>query len=76
MHVVSSCSEFVQVVRLFSFVFGSARLCEAALIQVVLVLSVVFICSGFFSTVFSCLKLRQIFMVFRLLGGVCSTRSL
>ena len=28
--------------------FGDARLCEAALIQVVLVLSVIFVCSGLF----------------------------
>ena len=28
--------------------FGDARLCEAALIQVVLVLSIVFVCSGLF----------------------------
>ena len=42
---------------LFSFVFGSAKL--AALIQVVLVLSVVFVCSGMIFTIFSCLKLRK-----------------
>ena len=28
--------------------FGDARLCEAALIQVVVVISVVFVCSGLF----------------------------
>ena len=54
-HAVSRCFEFVQVVRLFSFVFGSAKL--AALIQVVLVLS--FVCSGMIFTIFSCLKLRK-----------------
>ena len=45
-HAVSSCFEFVQIVRLFSFVFGSVKL--APLIQVVLVLSVVLVCSGLF----------------------------
>ena len=54
----------VQVVRLFPFVFGSAKL--AALIQVVLVLSVVLVCSGLFFTIFCCLELRCQF---------CSRRS-
>ena len=46
----------VQVVRLFPFVFGSVQL--ATLLQVVLVLSVVLVCSGSFFTIFSCLLLR------------------
>ena len=49
----------VQVVRLFPFVFGSAKL--AALIQVVLVLLAVFVYSGLFFIVFRYLKLRYIF---------------
>ena len=49
----------LQVVRLFSFVFGSAKL--AALILVVLVLPIVFVCSGLFFIVFRYLKLRHIF---------------
>ena len=67
-HDVSRCFEFVQVVRLFSFVFGSAKL--AALIQVVLVLSVFFVCSGLIFTIFSCLKLRKhgVFEVLRQFG--------
>ena len=55
----------VQVVRLFPFVFGSAKL--AALILVVLVLSVVFVCSGLFFTIFSYLNLKYIYFVFEVL---------
>ena len=40
--------------------FGSAKF--AALIQAVLALSVVFVCSGLFSTEFSSLKLRDIWV--------------
>ena len=43
----------VQVVRSFPFVFGSVQL--ATLLQVVLVLSVVLVCSGLFFTICSCL---------------------
>ena len=42
--------------------FGSAKL--VALIQVVMVLSVVLVCSGLLLTIFSCLKLRYIYFVF------------
>ena len=60
-HAVSSCFEFVQIVRLFSFVFGSVKL--APLILVVLVLSVFFVCSGLFFKVFSCLKVIYIYIL-------------
>ena len=56
-----SRSDVLRLFMLFQVVldcFGCAELCEAALIQVVLVLSVVFVCSGLLSTVFSCLRLR------------------
>ena len=52
----------VSVARLFSFVFGGAWLREAAWIQVVLVLSIVFVCSGLFSIVFIVLRLIYILL--------------
>ena len=41
--------------------FGCTWLCEAALIQVVLALSVVFVCSGLVSIVNSCLRLIYVY---------------
>ena len=50
-YIVYAVSTSYELFRLFSFVFGDARLCEAALIQVVLVLSVVSLVLGCFYSI-------------------------